>query len=159
MPKLFMHKNSFWLVFVALVGLIAMGYSLMTSYRLYQYSRLTQQAEITSIEWTIKKTWRGKFYLQAQYLFLVKGIAYKGQTEFTDEFYINPWAAEQKINHFKKAKGKVWHSLHPASYSTLQKKFPTKECYSAAILMGLLVYFIFLGWYAGTYNTANNTDF
>jgi hypothetical protein len=149
--KLHMHKNALWLIFIALVGVIAIGYSLTALYRVYQYSQLTQEAETTHVKWTIKKSWGGKFYLQAHYVFLVEGTTYEGQTEFTDEYYINSWAAEQKINQFKGVKWKVGYSPKKFSHSTLQKKFPTKECYSAAILVGLFVYFIFLGLYAGTF--------
>jgi hypothetical protein len=129
MPKLHMHKNTLWLVFIVLVGLIATGYSITALYRVYQYSRLTQVAETTSVEWTIKKTWGDKFYLLAQYLFVVKGTTYKGQTEFTDEYYINSWAAEQKINQFKGVKWKVWYAPQKLSHSTLPLKNAIQQLY------------------------------
>jgi hypothetical protein len=148
-----MHNNILWLIVLSFVGLITLTYAFIAFYKFYQYSQLTYTIESTKVDWKIKKTWRGKYYLEGAYEFSVQGKEYYGQTEFTDEYFLNTWAAEQKIFQNKEKTWVIWFQPNKFSHSTLQKKFPTKECGSAVVLIGLLIYFIILGIYTGTVYT------
>ena len=97
----------------------------------------------------VHKTWLGRYFLEAHYEFSRESKTYQGQTDFREETYINTWAAEQQILYNKNQTWKVWYQPKKFTHSSLQKKFPAKECGSAAVLVGLLIYFIFLGFYTG----------
>ncbi len=152
-----MHTNSLWLIFIAVLGVIASGYTLHALYRVYQYSTLTRQTLATHVEWTVHSKWTGRYFLEAAYAFSFEGHRFEGATEFGDETFINRSEAEKQIQRYQNQSWTVWHSPRKFSYSSLQKKFPSKECGSAAVMLGLLCYFIFLGFYTGTLYT-DGTD-
>lgn len=141
-----MHQNSYWLVFLSLIALSILGYTIWTGIQLYEYYRLSIQVPITAIKWTVKGLSEEEFAPQAHYQFIFEGKSYQGQTTW-QEHYLNPWAAEEAIGRLTKEQKNVWIDPHHLNVSTLQKKFPFKQCISMVILWLLLIYFIGLGRY------------
>lgn len=149
MKYLTLHKNTAWLLFLAIFALFALGYSSVALYKIYRYSRLTSQAPAKEVQWQIKKNWLGKYYIEATYNYEIQNKDYAGTTEFLDAYYVNTWAADQKISLFKDKTWQIAYQPTDPNHSTLQKRFPTQECYSAAVVLGLLLYFVILGIYVG----------
>lgn len=146
-----MHKNRFWLAFLIAIALVVAWYCGVALYKLYRYSKLTAQVSADSIQWGVKSLSDEQYIVKANYTFNVEGKEYRGETNFKDEVFMNAWAVEQTLPKYAQKVWKVWYQPGNFHHSTLQKKFPAKECYSAGAMLLLLLYFIWLGFYVTRY--------
>lgn len=142
-----MHKNVVWQAFLAIVFAVTLWHSVVALYSYYSYSQLKVQTRLTAINWEIEEESEEYYLLKAVYRFQFKGNSYPGNTAWADEPYRNRWAAEQAAKEFSEQKWKVWFNPNDPHHSSLQKKFPFKQCISAIFLWGLLLYFLWLGFY------------
>jgi hypothetical protein len=78
---------------------------------------------------------------------------YSGASVLTDEPFRNRWGAQEAITQYAAKEWRVWFDHKDPDYSSLQKKFPLKECVSAIFLWGLLLYFLWLGFYVAKFNS------
>lgn len=141
-----LHRNLYWILFLALVALCAVGYTAYALYYLYQYDRLDRSVNPSSIQWSTFKAAEDAFVPQARYTFTFEGKTYQGETRW-QEAYLNPWAAEEAIDRLKQETLPVWLDSSSPSISTLQKEFPLKMCLYAFMLWALFVYLLFLDRY------------
>ncbi len=144
-----MHKNRIWILFLSIVSFVLLWFSWKAFFNLYQYTSLTASTKTSSIHWIIEQKASDKFYVQARYTFVVDGKNGHGQTTFTKHLYRNRSATEQAISNPSNDPWNVWYNPSNLNHSTLQKKFPFKECLYAAIVWGVFIYFICLGIYVG----------
>lgn len=148
-----MHKNPIWLIFLASVGILVMWFSGALLYKLYNYSVLTASTQTVELQWSVKEISDESYILEARYSYVVKGEKKRGAASLYDMPYWNAWAAEKAIAEFSSKPWKVWYSPSNSDYSTLQKKFPLKECISTGVLWLLFIYFTWLGFYVARYHT------
>lgn len=146
-----MHKNRIWLAFLVALTVVTAGYCVKALYNLYQYAVLTEQTPAQNVHWGITPLSDDQFLVKANYEFSVGGRVYPGETDFKDVVYMNPWAAEQAMPQYSYKLWQVWYQNDKFQHSTLQKKFPAKECYSAGAMVILLLYFVWLGFYVTRY--------
>lgn len=142
-----MHRNPYWLIFLTLIALVVAWYCGTALYRVYRYSRLTAQAPASHFHWGTQALSDNQYIIDATYEYTVDGINYPGETRFKDDIFMNNWAAEQSIPKYAYRKWNAWYQPGNFSHSTLQKTFPSKECYSAGAMLVLLLYFVGLGFY------------
>lgn len=142
-----MHRNRYWLIFLAILTCIVTWYCGNTLYRIYRYSQLTQTTLAEEVHWVVIPLSGDQYILKATYSYALQEKRYLGETSFNEDIFMNQWAAEQAIPKYAYRQWNVWFNPRYFSYSTLQKKFPTKECCSAAVLFLLLLYFVGLGFY------------
>ncbi len=144
-----MKANWPWSIFLGLIGFLILGYTGLFFSKVYHYGILTQQAPVTSIYWSIYAIEEDRFAPQADYTFIFEGKPYEGRTIWDDgERYPSPWALEKPMDTLSSQEWQVWLSPRDPAHSSLQKKFPTKDCVYTAILWLLFSYFIMLGQYA-----------
>lgn len=146
-----MHKNLLWQAFLLVIFIAALWYSIIALYSYYSYSYLEAQTTMTSINWNIEEKSPEEYFLKASYHYNFKGNTYQGFTLFADTPYRNPYAAEQAIKEKSLHSWKLWFDPHDPHHSSLQKIFPLKECISATFLWGLLLYFLWLGFYVAKF--------
>jgi hypothetical protein len=144
-----MHKNLSWLAFLAVIALIVVWFSAATTYDLYSYYIVNTQTFPTKVEWSIKGKSSDRYILSAKYQYRIKNTLFEGETAFHAMTYKSPRAAEIKLAEHKKQEWAVWYSARNPENSTLLKLFPYKSCAYAVILWGLLLYFVWLGFYVG----------
>jgi hypothetical protein len=146
------HKNVFWRAFLLVVTLTTLIYSGIATYRYHAYLSLSAKQPLTGpISWDVEEKSSEDFILISNYTYQVNGLSYSGETKWSDTPYRNGWAAQQAIEVSAKESFTVWYDPSDPSYSSLQKHFPLKECVYAVFLWGLLLYFVWLGYYAGSY--------
>ena len=116
-------------------------------FRIYRYTQLKAQAPASNVHWGTQALSGDQYLIKATYAFTVDGKTYPGESVFEDEIFMNKWAAEQTIPKYSYQTWNVWHQPDNFVHSTLQKKFPSKECYSAGAMFVLLIYFVSLGFY------------
>ncbi|MEI8365335.1 MAG: hypothetical protein WCF65_02860 [Parachlamydiaceae bacterium] len=148
-----MHRNFLWQAFLGIVALATLWYSCIAAYRYYSYSRLDGHAETSTISWIIEEHATDTFTLKANYQFTANQAVHHGTTRYPDDNYLNQWAAEQAAKSNTKHPWTVWYDQSHPDTSSLQKNFPFKECLSAIILWGLLLYFLWLGFYVSRYKS------
>ncbi len=145
-----MHNNPFFLALLGTIALALLWFTGVAGYRYYQYITLSEKTPATTISWSIKEYARDAFGVHADYSFVVANQPVQGEYTFK-ETYLNAWAAEQQMQKYSARKWNIWYQPGHVHHSALQKKFPTKECASAMVLGGLLLYFLWLGFYVNKY--------
>jgi hypothetical protein len=142
-----MNANIYWRLFLGLIGVCVVGYTAMTLTDLYRYLVLSERTQVHPFEWSVKKRKSDDYRIHGHYTFSLQGQLYSGESAVEEEKFLNPWAAKQAIPRYQKRDWEVWYNPQSAHDSALQKYFPTKECISSVILWGILLYFIWLGYY------------
>lgn len=141
-----MHRNPFWIAFLSLIGLCAMGYTLYAGMQLYHYIRLADRLIPQQVEWSIAKLGEDAFAPEARYQFSLEGKTYQGQTIWHTR-YLNAWAANEAAEKLKQHTLPVWFDASSPQVSTMDRHFPLKATLYLIMLWGLLLYFIGLGRY------------
>lgn len=142
-----MHKNQMWLAVLAVFALIALWFSATTGYELYWHASMMSKASPKGIQWKVYEKSRDRYALTAVYDFDVRGNIFEGKTSFQQLAFRNQAAAEQAISQYAQKPWTIWYAALSPQHSTIQKAFPLKSCIYTAILWGLFLYFIWLGWY------------
>lgn len=142
-------------IFIGLLLILTLGYTYYSGSKWIRYATLTHRVPVTTVYWSMHSFDHDTFAAQADYEFRFNHILYKGRTLWDHgERYRNPWALEGPLETLSNQKWKVWFDPANPNHSSLQKKFPVKECVSTAILWLLMSYFIVLGMRGKTH--ANN---
>lgn len=142
-----MHKNPIWLAFLALLILITLWFCGIAIYRTYHYLNLTAKAEVETIQWSVHEQGSDNYYPYAHYTFRVRGKEVKGESGLPSYEFMNPYAVHEFLPQLSSKKWQVWYNPSHVQNSALQKQFPVKACIIAGVMVGLLLYFIGLGFY------------
>jgi hypothetical protein len=142
-----MHLNGPWKILLIALTLVVVWFATIAFYQLYQYLRLSYYTKPSQIEWSVKEITDELFHAEAHYEYSVNGKNYSGTTDFDNVAFRNGFAVEKALPEYKKKNWLVWYDSSNIEYSTLQKKFPIKECLSAILLVALLIYFYGLAYY------------
>lgn len=140
-------KDRLMMVLVVVLGLCALWFSGSSLWKATQYLRLSSSISPQAISWSVEEKSDERYLLHGNYTFMVNGKQFHGEDTLQSPFFLNPWATEQAIKNKSFDQPLVWYSAGNPHYSSLQKKFPLKECLSALILWGLVMYFYGLDYY------------
>jgi hypothetical protein len=143
-----MFSTRIWWLFILVIGLIAAWYVYKASDRLYLYYTLSKNTSAYNLQWSIKEINSDEFLPSASYVFkLENGEEIRGKSDLVATPYRNPWSAEEGIKELNKQSWNVWYNPSKPQLSALQKVFPLKDSIYALMMLGLLAYFIGLGYY------------
>jgi len=142
-----MHNNKMWRWFLLMIAAATIGYTAMTGYKYYQFSRLDAQAPAQNMKWHVAEHASDDYTLVADYTFNVNGVAYSGSTDFRNDVFLNEMAADGSIAEKGKRPWRVYYDKNHPEYSALEKDFPFKSYIYTIVLWGILLYFILLGFY------------
>jgi hypothetical protein len=152
-----MHSNRYWLILLTCLAAAVCWKSGEALYRLFSYYRLTAHTQGRVTGWSVVPLSEEFYLLQAHYRFRVGEKEFEGDNRFQDDPYLNAWSAEKDIKKKELTEVQVWYSSRNPLISTLQKKFPLKECLSASALWILFLYFIWLGYYVGDHTKKSDS--
>lgn len=147
-----MYKNPYWLTLISFMILCAALYSGYSLYKMYMYSRLSQQVHVNAINWSIEEINDEKFIPKANFQFFYDNKEYSSEILW-DESYPNALVANDVVNKLSSYSWRVWIDPSNPEHSALQKKFPYKDAISSIILWMIIVYFFCLG-----YNVKNGSN-
>jgi hypothetical protein len=142
-----MHPNKIWLVFLASITLVVIWFSWGTVSHVMHYFSLEKKAKVIDSEWTILKIQDDQYQVQADFTFEYQEKQYRGFDIFEKPIYPNPWAAEYGVKEMKAKELFAWFYPKKPTNSSLEKHFPLKSILSSIILIGLWIYFIWVGFY------------
>jgi hypothetical protein len=148
-----MHKNILWRAFLLVVFAITLFYSGIALYRYYAYVSLSGQARPTAMEWNILKETDSQYIIETPYQFSVSNKTYTGKTVWEEKNYLNEYAAQEAI---EDANGNTWvvyYNPRDPEKSSLERRLPVKEVAYAIFLWGLFLYFLWLGFYVGSFKS------
>lgn len=142
-----MHRNPVWLGFLALICLATLWIGGKTTYQVYQTLSMSETTKPQSLMLSIKKKSSNSFYPRAQYAYLVAGKEYQGRSDLVDLRYLREEFLEKDLSKIQTERSWTiyYNPANPAS-SSLEHKIPYKNIAYSAIMVGLLGYFLWLGF-------------
>lgn len=146
-----MHKNHIWLAFLSAIALIVLFFSVSTAYEMYQHLSMTANTPALQTHWSVVQKASDRYVLHVSYTYQVKARVYEGSMDIPGTNFKNAAAAETMMPTFSAKERIVWFAPHHSERSTIQKSFPLKSSIYMAIIWGVLLYFIWLGFYAGKF--------
>jgi hypothetical protein len=144
-----MHRNGLWLIFLSLFLLISAWFAVKAGRQLAGYVRHSEAVMAKIDSWGVAREGGSKFFITAKYTYRFKGVDYEGAGELSDRSYRNPWAAEAAIPHLAEKEWSVWIDPKRPGRSLLVRALPLKDIVYALVLVGLLIYFSWIGYQVG----------
>jgi hypothetical protein len=142
-----MGKNPVWLALIGIAFAATLWYSSFAVFRLHDYYSLKETTSPYDLKWFVEELESEDFRVGATYSYTLNNANYRGETIFNDHSFRNPSSADDELQ-IKRAKDhSLFYDPQNFHHSSLQKKFPTKECISAGVLFLLFLYFLGLGIY------------
>lgn len=141
-----MPRNPVLSAILLLVALAALWFSGIAIYKQFRYYQLDATAPATVTNWTVNRISDEQYQIVAVYNFPFNNTPIDGQTAFVP-YLRNPYTAEQYIKENAQLHWNAWYNSGNPHDSTLQRKFPLKECLYAGVLWGIFIYFVWLGNY------------
>lgn len=133
-----------WRVLATIAIGIALWFSSIAAYQLFQYFRLGSFAEAEIQRWSIKELSSSRFAVEVFFEFEVNGEKIQGVSLLDSPVYLNPFAAEDAIKAKSKQSFLAWYQASNPKISSLQKEFPFKSLIHAFVTIGVLIYFAFI---------------
>lgn len=133
-----------FILFLTVISIIALWFSCRAFLGIYRYFVLNSETLSSQVEWSVKELSDEKYVLHGKYVYLVNGESYTSETTLSHFPYRNHGAAERVIPEYAAKQWSIWYSPHNPAFSTLEKKFPIKECVSSVLLWSIMIYFICL---------------
>jgi hypothetical protein len=141
-----MRRNTIWIALLLIVAFFALWFIFKAGYTLFSYYRLSVQVPVRIENWEVKEKQSDQFAVIAHFYFEYLGKTFQGESE-VGGLYPNPWAANRAQKQFSDQHFSAWINPKNPQQALLEKKFPYKKVISAALLIGLLLYFFILGSY------------
>lgn len=142
-----MHKNRLWLIFLILFGLATAYYSAIGVHALTTYVRQSKATVPLEVDWSYRKIGSETYAPVATFAFAVDQSTVEGETQLSRPLFRNAMAADQVLEDLEKQSWQVWYNPAYPQQATVERRFPIKQALSATAMLGLFLYFIFLGYY------------
>ena len=146
-----MYGNLVYRVFLLLIAVTTLVYTGIAGYKVLKHLRYGQGVSAVVDRLVVKKHGDSQYSLYAFYRYSVDGAEYSGEGLITDTRFRNTWAVQHAKAEFEKSIQQkpltVWVYAGVPSQSVVQRSFPLKECISAGLLIALVGYFLWLGYY------------
>jgi len=145
-----MHRNPYWLGFLACVFLATLWIGGKTAYQLMNTLNLSKTTAPTSLMLSITKKSSSAFYPTAAYSYEVDGRSYEGRSLLEELKYLRQEPLEHDLNRIRTERNWiVYYNPANPSHSSLERNMPYKNIAYSVIMVGLLGYFVWLGFIAG----------
>ncbi len=137
-------RNSIWFIFLLAMASLFSWFAFRAVPALTHYFKLNRETEVAIVGWKVVQKAANRYVLSANFIFEFQGKEVHGESEI-GPLYPNPWAAEKGLERWRGEKYKAWYSSSAPEKAVLEKRFPFKIVFSAAILLGVFLYFFLLG--------------
>jgi len=145
-----MHKNSYWLAFLVVVGLCTLYFCIRAYSAVHNYVGLSERAIARDVEWEVEEGRRGQLIPLGRYQIVVQGEKYEGESLLSSKKFLGRSAVDTVLDGLKEKRHLVWYNPRDPRRSALQKSFPFKECLSAVTLLGVFFYLVYIGYKVGS---------
>lgn len=118
---------------------------------LWQYHRLDLMVPIQVTKYKLKCINPSKFALKIYYFYEINETKYFGKYQLKNLYFLNRYAVEDQIKRWEgKRNWQGWVNSKQRHYSALEKNLPLQKGIYAALVLGLLLYCIYLHHYLET---------
>lgn len=142
-----MHRNRYWIVLLFFIAAVTFWYCFDAGYKLVNHLSLTRTVQADDVKWSVEEIGSERYVVKGAYAFYVDGKSQEGVSVLETPVFRSENAVLNQINEFERQKWTVSYSPSSFKHSTLFPNFPVKEIFYALFLCGLLMYFIWLGFY------------
>ncbi|MCB1135221.1 MAG: DUF3592 domain-containing protein [Chlamydiia bacterium] len=142
-----MHKNPVWLSLLGAVVLITLYYVLSCGGEVLHYHRQSVTSTATVEAWRVVQGPWDRYYVEVA--FRIPEAPSPIRERWTDYPFRNEWAAQEAIAAWKTQSFTAYYSPKAPAQATLQHRFPWKPLLYCSLLLGILFYFLGLGYYVG----------
>lgn len=140
-----MHKNIYWLLFLAALGICVLYYTVEAYGKIYNYSRLKAFTQASSVHAKLQVLSDDEDAVWLDYEFKAGKVTVKGSGEVA--ILPNTPVAQREMEEYEKKEWTVWFDPQDLAFSSLKKEFPYKEFISAIVLWIIYLYFFCVGIY------------
>jgi hypothetical protein len=131
-------------IFLGMLTSFLILFGVYTSLYIYGYFSLRESAPATITDWSVAPKKENRYSVRAKFIFDYEGKPCDGNSE-VGQIFPNPWAAENGIATFSQKAWQVWFDPNHPEKATLEKHFPFKVTISFLVILGLVIYFCYLG--------------
>jgi hypothetical protein len=142
-----MGKNPVWFSLIGVALAATLWYSGVACLKLQNFYSLSETTTAHDLTWFVEELSSEDFKVGATYSYTLNQTSYTGETIFNDYTFRNPSSADDELKIKQVKVYPVFYNPQNFNHSSLQKKFPTKECVSAGVLLLLFLYFLGLKAY------------
>ncbi|CRX38847.1 hypothetical protein [Estrella lausannensis] len=103
-----------------------------------------EEAIADRVDWKVWEGSWGRYYLEGSYRFKADSKEFSGQTVLREPVFLNKQSAEVWIEKLRKIPQAVFYDRSSPDRSTLQRKIPMKEIFSASLLLIAIAYLVLL---------------
>lgn len=142
-----MIRNRLWIAFLALFGVITAVFTAIAMYKLADYYRTPAATVATASRWSTDKIGGDRFALRVRYQYRIGEKEFEGEDQIKWPTFRSTAAASAAIQELEKVSPRVWYRPASPHASTVQRKFPSRPCVHAGLLLGTMAYLLILGAY------------
>lgn len=139
-----MFVNKVFNGLVIVTALISVFFLGKASVGVSDYFSLDRKARAFPEGWKIEDRDSSSYAILVSYHFFVEKERFEGQIEFAKPYFLNKEFAEKAVKKLSSQSWEVFFSEKDPLKNSLQREFPFKLCIHAFLILGVLVYFIFL---------------
>ena len=137
-----------WKLFLGAIAGVALFFSVEALTKVSYYVSLDKTAQANVSHWEVREKGDEAFAIVGGYSFSLQGEEMIGETEFAEPYFLNERAAEKAVEKLKTESWTVFFSGKNPEKNSLQRFFPFLTCIRAFLVLGVFVYFLFLGrWF------------
>ena len=103
-----------------------------------------EEAIADGVDWKVAEGSWGRYYLEGDYHFKAEAKEFTGQTILKEPVFLNRQSAQDWIEKVRKIPQTVYYEQSNPERSTLERKIPMKEIFSASLLLVAMVYLALL---------------
>lgn len=146
-----MVRNGIWVAFLLIVVGLSIWFVVKAGCDLIAYYQYNTMVSANIETWETRAVDADQYGIYADFSYEYEGKNYRSEG-FIKKSYPNLWAAkaaQQDLEKIQKSEWNVWINPNAPENAVFGRQFPYKATLSAVVLIGLVIYFICLGLYAG----------
>lgn len=137
-------SKSIWRILLLCISALLLWRAGSALIPLWRYYQLDTLIPVNIERWKVEKKGGAEYALVAFYSYEFQGKRYEGQTEFQKPYLPNHYAAEDQIKQYSKKSWNGWIKSKKPEISSLERPFPYLKIFYSILVLGILLYFIYL---------------
>ncbi len=143
-----MHRNPIWLSFLSGIILLTLFFSYQAVEKSWVWGNYNQKMEVRVLSWEIIQNKSGDLEPELRYILPSETENKIITSRYKNKRFRNEWAANQFLDSVKNiSTWTVWIRPDYFDSAMLERNFPWKSVIYASLLLGLTIYFFWLGAY------------
>ncbi len=135
-----------WFGILLLIFSSASWYIFKAGKSIYHYKQLSEEVPVLMEKVEVEKLRENSYAILARFSYSFNQKDFQAEARLSER-YPNPWAAESALRRIEGKSGVAWLNPNRPQQVTLERSFPYKTTISGVVLIGLMIYFMILGYF------------